>query len=835
MSRNVPRWVAAALAVTGLLVGLPADAGVQSRTPAAPVTAPEDSMEVEAVSEEEAASEPVTAGEPEPGCPFPALRPPALPPVFVHLAQAMATPRAVAAELTQALNGPGAREAVFSRYCPSRQAPTATEDGCASAMASLSPDGSIRYRSPREDSGVVPGRFCLTGSKEAWGAMALVRVAGRGSDPALCFEAVPGTTYELASTLGSYATLRVWADRRGAALEKARKAAEATASDVLAAAYKARVFRLWGHKLGAAGSVENARDLLAELSNELRTELRKHKGPALTAAQKGVTEALGALAEDADTLLAESSESFQSVARLCNYASPAPYARDDGPVPLELRARQEEPAPGAALVALRDLAAASPRSGGTLPWTVFEGELPTRATSSPLAVHAERGREEPQPAPFEGEEVVAFVHDLVRANAESTGHTVSFLRGARVQARPSDLALIASTVIAVAEDVVRSGAVGPLGGLGLRLPRSRGDEDLFPQCRAVLCRKDDEADPECMKRLESAIPAAHAVWSRTCRVLVRELPLTEPDHLAVAAAVSELLALQPAARWTTTPEAAGDELVRNLDARSLDRLLAEPLGPVRAEPTARFTSRVLVSSLEGGRMYELKVCRGVRDCDARTPSTSVSASVSFPVRQPHRVFSTVTELAWSGGNPSMPLGGYSQAAVGGAATAGGEQLYELRGSEGWGDRVSFSQLLAFYPFGSFSSENLQGLGLGVGPTFATGAGFDLFKQWNFRFLWEPPFARGFVLSMGPSVRLVDEPVDRIGTVVAGKPDSAPEVAVARTAPVWLFSVGAAVDLGVVGAETVGAVKSLFASKPSQADAAASEGGEVSETEEEVTE
>lgn len=232
-----------------------------------------------------------------------------------------------------------------------------------------------------------------------------------------------------------------------------------------------------------------------------------------------------------------------------------------------------------------------------------------------------------------------------------------------------------------------------------------------------------------------------------------------------------------------------------------------------------FTTLSTVVSLEGGYHYQGTLipqdggdhhaappadgkstcccCAGDKDKSDGGAAKAPTSTLSFTTRAKHRTVSLAAEAAFDfdGGRPA--LAGYSFAPL---AQTGPDQLYRLRAnSTGIVDRLMTSLLVVFYPLAIANrSEWADGFGLGFGPTILHGSSAEFAKQWNIRAMYEFPFAPGFLISTGVSVRGIDEPVEPAsGSVVAVARPGGPPSFTSKSTDTPFFSVGLAVDLALI--------------------------------------
>jgi hypothetical protein len=231
---------------------------------------------------------------------------------------------------------------------------------------------------------------------------------------------------------------------------------------------------------------------------------------------------------------------------------------------------------------------------------------------------------------------------------------------------------------------------------------------------------------------------------------------------------------------------------------------------------APFTSTVLVpDTLEASRPYTTLVCRGVDTCDATTKSAAITASVDFSSQPSHPFISTVTELAGNWGG-ATPIGGWQLDPV--VGTSDPSQLYRLTQHDTVTEHMTISQLLVAYPFHGCPHPWAQGIALGFGPTLFQGTDAELFKQWNGRLLFEPPFARGVTVSVGASARSIEVPHGvPEGTLLVGSMGKPPAIA-HDDKWVWLFSAGVGIDLSILGDAWNSAGKAFSSDKGSDKEA-----------------
>src|SRR3569623_1658837 len=220
------------------------------------------------------------------------------------------------------------------------------------------------------------------------------------------------------------------------------------------------------------------------------------------------------------------------------------------------------------------------------------------------------------------------------------------------------------------------------------------------------------------------------------------------------------------------------------------------LPPLQSQWTAPFTSTVIgPGPLEASRPYTVLVCRKVDTCDTTTASVAIVASYDFVTEDAHRFISTVTEL---GGNWfwKRPIGGWTTEPV--VGTSDPSLLCVGSGHNKWIDHMTLSQLLVAYPYHTSHADWAQGIAFGLGPSLIEGGHTAVFRQWNFRALWEPWFARGVTVSAGMSARLLSPPRDvPEGALLVGSMEMAPSFSQDETWG-WLFSAGIGIDLSILG-------------------------------------
>jgi len=223
------------------------------------------------------------------------------------------------------------------------------------------------------------------------------------------------------------------------------------------------------------------------------------------------------------------------------------------------------------------------------------------------------------------------------------------------------------------------------------------------------------------------------------------------------------------------------------------------LAPVNTPPSAPYTARLLLSPLQPGHAYRLRVCAG-GPCSGATPLGGIRSDVRFTTRALHRMASVATELAWTSSPAAGARSGYAYERVAGRDGPG---LFELRAQHETADSVSLSALFLFYPTAQLASTTesyrdwlLERWCVGAGTSISAGTDAKLFQQWDFRLGYELPFAPGVVLTGGISARSVQVPKGvEVGARASGT--SAPAL---DTSTRWsaVGALGVAIDLSILG-------------------------------------
>jgi hypothetical protein len=224
------------------------------------------------------------------------------------------------------------------------------------------------------------------------------------------------------------------------------------------------------------------------------------------------------------------------------------------------------------------------------------------------------------------------------------------------------------------------------------------------------------------------------------------------------------------------------------------------LSPLPTGWKAPYTSTAAATDvLEPSHRYSVVICRAEDSCDKETKAASIVATVQFDSEPKHALVSTVTELAgsWNWPTGDAPIGGWKLNPVVGTQDP---TLFRLNEGRSAGDHVTLSQLIVVYFLARcrFPPE-VQGFGVGFGPSLVQGTDAALFKQWNARLLWEPHFARGITLNVGVSRRVVHVPYGvSVDGILVGMADRKPPTIATDEQPMWLFSAGIGVDLSIFG-------------------------------------
>ena len=238
----------------------------------------------------------------------------------------------------------------------------------------------------------------------------------------------------------------------------------------------------------------------------------------------------------------------------------------------------------------------------------------------------------------------------------------------------------------------------------------------------------------------------------------------------------------------------------------------------KMKPSARYTSRVVSATIQGGYQYSAEVCQaaaskgadagptppnGSKACAGATQD-QISASAAFKVPARHQVVSAVIELGWNFPSGGFPTSAYAYEPI---SVSGPDQLYQLQKVDKFTDQVTSSALLAFYPFAIWKPTwcanydprlfcPVDGFGIAFGPTFLRGSTGELFKQWNLRLMVE--LATGVLFTFGPSWRAFDVPSGTLDQIVSvPKPAASPTLV---THNEWQpqFSMGLSLDLSLLG-------------------------------------
>lgn len=249
---------------------------------------------------------------------------------------------------------------------------------------------------------------------------------------------------------------------------------------------------------------------------------------------------------------------------------------------------------------------------------------------------------------------------------------------------------------------------------------------------------------------------------------------------------------------------------RELIARALAKQLATQ------NSLADFTAIVSFFRVSGGYNYTAAVLDSTLTSvphSANSPVTAptdttvapispVVGASSFKTYNAHRIASALIEEAYNTAGHYAPSG-YGYVPV---SQTGGDQLYQLRGLDHAGDRLTLSVLAVGYPM-SLVHEHwaryLSGaLGIAFGPTLMRGSTAELIKQWNLRLVWEidPLDVPYLALSFGPSWRtydVINSSFAEVGSVVSvPKPTSTPSFPTESKTD-WVWSFGLAVDLAAL--------------------------------------
>jgi hypothetical protein len=298
--------------------------------------------------------------------------------------------------------------------------------------------------------------------------------------------------------------------------------------------------------------------------------------------------------------------------------------------------------------------------------------------------------------------------------------------------------------------------------------------------------------------------------------------------IAVAAKAASVTLEAGEKEMTQEGQRAADRLKKSIIEHSIARVAA---GTLANETPPTRTSRTVISErLDADREYHVRICRGIDPCDDKATDAQIAAERTFTTRGTHAIVGVIAELAYSiGGGPT---GGFAFERVGGLT--GADALYRLESRDRLEDRATFSTLLVIYPPYFDSERTAASLlpGFAVGPSVVQGTSASLFKQWNFRLVFEPRFARGVLVTGGLSVRQVGVPrYFDVGSIVAvPRSDPAPDIA-RRDETLYLWSVGVGVDLNLV----TDAIGKLFKSTGDKAGTASvgsssqTGGGSSSET------